>query len=181
MAQAQSIDTGKVLKNAFYIAGGILGFIALKKIAEMFGLIQTQAEKEIEAGTEQAGGDSSTIQNNPYISFNPNYSVALIKAFRKKYPKKDFNAIYQRGPSPEEYVKLSTDLGDAKGYFNDDEEKLYSVFRRIQTQYQLSLLSMIFAHTYKKDLLEYLKSFTSDDEMQKILTMVKNYPQYYTK
>lgn len=180
---AQTTDnTGQYIKYAFMIGGAFLGFIALKKLGETFGLIQTKAEANVDTASEKASGDSTiaTDSNNPYIAFNGNYAYALVKAFYKKYPKGKWMNNAQLGMSHSDFLKLAKQLFDAKGLFDDDEDSVYGAFRKIQTQYQLSILSGIFYFFYKKDLLEYLKKFMNADEMDKLLSMIKNYPQYFT-
>ena len=178
---AESTDkTGAYLKIGFQIALAVAGVIALKKVAEMFGLIKTAAESKVEDATSEATATSTEVTaNNPMLSFNPNYSVALLKAFRKKYPKGQWFNTPQLAFAPAEYNALAKKLYDSKSIFGDDEDKLYSVFRRVQTQYQLSVLSLLFTGLYNKDLLEYLKGFTNAEEMERVIDLVKNYPQYY--
>ena len=109
----------------------------------------------------------------------------LIVVGDKKTPRnyKLKNGIYLSPTKQEKidrpkFLELAKDILDAKGYFNDDEDKLYNVFKTIQTQFQLSLLSRVFSTYYKKDLLEYLKSILNADEIAPILKQVQNYPQY---
>ena len=181
MAQTKT-NPAEYIKYAFWIGGAYLGFIALKKIGETFGLLQTKEEQFLDTASEKASGDSTiaTDTNNPFIAFNGNYAYALVKAFYKKYPKGKWMNNAQLGMSKTDYLNLAKGLYNASGVFNDDEDSVYGVFRKVQTQYQLSILSGIFYFFYKKDLLEYLKGFMNADEMDKLLQMVKNYPQYFT-
>ena len=172
-------DTSTILKNAFLISGAVVGFIALKKIAETFGLIQTKEEAEVETATEQASQSATQVGTNPFLSFNPNFAPELVKAYLIKYKPKKWNATAQMKLSQEQYIDLAKQIYDSKGVFNDDEDKLYNVFRNITTQWQLSLLSSVFSYKYKKDMLEYIKGFTNAEELAPILKQVQNYPQYF--
>ena len=174
------METTTIIKNTFFIAGAVVGLIALKKIAEKFGIIQTKEEAEVETATESAGATSTTAtKNNPFLAFSPKYSNALVTAFKKKYPNSVWNMEKQEGMAREQYKAYARDLLNAKSIINDDEDKIYSIFRTIQTQFQLSVLSRIFAVYWKKDLLEYLKGVLNADELKPILDQVKNYPQYF--
>ena len=81
MAQTKT-NPAEYIKYAFWIGGAYLGFIALKKIGETFGLLQTKEEQFLDTASEKASGDSTiaTDTNNPFIAFNGNYAYALVKA-----------------------------------------------------------------------------------------------------
>lgn len=179
MAKVTSSQMGEYLKIGLYMAGAFIAYKAVKKLAETFGLIKTKQEEGLETATEEAGASSTEASaTNPFLSFNPNYSVALVKAYKKKFPSRAWDIAKQEAISREQYKAFSRDLLNAKGIINDDEDRIYSIFRSIQTQFQLSLLSRVFSFYWKKDLLEYLKSILSADELDPILKQVQNYPQY---
>jgi hypothetical protein len=174
---AQQKDTGAMIKTGVEIALAIAGIIAIKKVMEMFGLIKTAEEKRVDKATADANQSADT-GNNPMLSFNGNYAVTLIKDFIKRNPREKWFNNWQLQFSNADYVDMAKNIKDSYGYFNDDEEKLYSVFRRINTQYQLAILSSLFYALYKKDMLEYMKSFMNANEMQPIIDIVSNYPKY---
>ena len=60
---------------------------------------------------------------------------------------------------------LAKQLYDASGIFNDNEEAVYGVFRQLTYKTQVSWLSYIFYKQYGEDMLQYLKSFMSNDEL----------------
>ena len=60
---------------------------------------------------------------------------------------------------------LAKQLYDASGIFNDNEEAVYGVFRQLSYKTQVSWLSYIFYKQYGEDMLQYLKSFMSNDEL----------------
>ena len=161
------------------MAGAFIAYKAIKGLAETFGIIKTKEESGLETATEQASQSSTEASStNPLLSFSPLYSNALVVAYKKKYPSKVWDVSKQEKIDRPKFLELAKDILDAKGYFNDDEDKLYNVFKTIQTQFQLSLLSRVFSTYYKKDLLEYLKSILNADEIAPILKQVQNYPQY---
>jgi hypothetical protein len=179
MAESTATNTNQNINLAFKLAMAGMGFIALKKLGETFGIFNTAEENQQEEATASASASATqTYTNNPYIAFNPNYAIAIVKAYNKKYYPKVFNGVYNMVFSQPQYLKFVTELYDGKSLFGDDEEKIYGVFRQITTQWQLSLLSSLFYYFKKKDLLEYLKSFMNPSEMAVIFNIIKNYPQY---
>ena len=180
MAKVTSSQVGEYLKIGLYMAGAFIAYKAIKGLAETFGIIKTKEESGLETATEQASQSSTEASSsNPLLSFSPLYSNALVVAYQKKFPSKIWDVSKQEKIDRPKFLELAADILDAKSYFNDDEDKLYNVFKIIQTQFQLSLLSRVFSTYYKKDLLEYLKSILNADEIAPILNQVKNYPQYF--
>lgn len=180
MAKVTSGQVSEYLKIGLYMAGAYIAYKAIKGLAETFGIIKTKEETGLETATEQASQSSTEASSsNPLLSFSPLYSNALVVAYQKKFPSKIWDVSKQEKIDRPKFLELAKDILDAKGYFNDDEDKLYNVFKTIQTQFQLSLLSRVFSTYYKKDLLEYLKSILNADEIAPILNQVKNYPQYF--
>jgi hypothetical protein len=168
-----------------------VGAFAIYKLLQKIGLVKTAEEETTQADTEEASQSAATANVNPeseanrnaMLSFNPQYRSALVIAYAKKYgkdkTKSQLAAWLKLQQMPSDTASIfAKQIYDSKGTFNDNEDTLYNIFRNIKTQYQLSFISGIFSTVYKKDLLEYLKSFLNDVEINKLLTMVKNYPQY---
>jgi hypothetical protein len=181
---AKAEDVKEYLKIGLYVAGAYFGFKALKGLAETFGIIQTGAENTLDTGSDEAAGDSTAAYANdsPMKAFNGNYSTALIIAYNKKYGAGSFNATAQLKIGQPAMINLATQIFKAKGgsiILDDNEDAVYSAFASIQTQYQLSILSSVFNYLYKKDLLNYLKSFLDADELLPIINKVNKLPQYF--
>jgi len=172
-------NTNQNINLAFKLAMAGMGFIALKKLGETFGIFNTAEENQSNQATADASASATTTYtNNPYIAFNPNYAIAIVKAYNKKYYPKVFNGTYNMVFTQLQYVQMINNLWAGKDLFNDDEEKIYAVFRQLTTQWQLSLFSSLFYYFKKKDLLEWLKGFLDANEMAVIFNIIKNYPQY---
>ena len=188
----------QVVKLGFIVIGGYYGLTAITKVAEGLGLKKTAEEQATDKIiNEDANLDATKIQdqNNPYVAFNPNYSNAIVTAWKKKYPGLVWNIPRQEHFPRQQYIDWAKDIYEAKKSWiinplsilnpaattipNDNEDILYYVFRGLQTQFQISLLSRIFSYTYKVDLLLYLKSFLNAEELNKILQIIRYYPQYY--
>lgn len=68
-------------------------------------------------------------------------------------------------------------INDAFGVFNDDEEKIYGVFRNdIASKSILSFVCQIYYETYYKDLYNELKYKLSDTEFLTLLKIVNDKP-----
>jgi hypothetical protein len=181
MAKANSEQVKEYIKIATYLGIGYLGYKALKSIAETFGISKTESQQTIDTGTTAAAGSTIEAQsNNPYLSFSPQYRTALMLAYKKKYPNKIFNVGQQYKFSTSEYLDMAQRIYDAKGFFKDNENSVFDIFRNLQTQYQVSLLANSLSILKKKDLLEYLKTFMDDENLREVLDIIKNYPQYYS-
>lgn len=73
------------------------------------------------------------------------------------------------------------DIRDSWGVFNDDEDKIYSVFRALKDQVQVSQVAYQYYMDPKGDkinLIDDLKSRLSKDEVGQVLEIVKKLPQY---
>lgn len=189
MAEATANTTDQNINTAIKIGGAIAVFIVGKKVLEFFNIINTKEENEAEQGatnlentyTSPASGDLPpvTLPNKPEYSLTPTYWLTIYKFYLQKYPNKTFDRAKQEAIPTSKLVKLPEMIYKAKGLFNDDEEKLYSVFRMCETQYQVSLMAWYFNYIYKIDLYTYIKSFTNVAERNEIYKILKNYPQVY--
>lgn len=72
------------------------------------------------------------------------------------------------------------DIRDSWGVFDDDEDKIKSVFRALKDQVQVSQVAFQYyqASTEKINLIDDLKSRLSKDEVGEILEITKKLPQY---
>ena len=172
-------NTSENIKIGLQIGLAIVGVIALKKIGEFLGVFKTADERKTDEATAEASADSTEVQEkNAFIGFNPNYFSALIKAFFLKFGKKLTDKKQLKIPNNKSIFELSKQIYNSKGTFKDDNNMLYDVFSSLQTQYQLSALAFYFSTMYKKDLLNYIKSFTNTDEQNVIFDKVRNYKQF---
>jgi acyl-CoA-binding protein len=90
---------------------------------------------------------------------------------KKKYPK----AIQL---SSSEIIALVDRIYNAKGYFNDDENAVYTVFQTIPYQSVVGQLSVAFQNKYNVSLINYL-SFLNDKEKARIFDYVKKMKRGY--
>lgn len=76
---------------------------------------------------------------------------------------------------------LAKSVYDSKGYFNDDEDKLFGVFKSLKTKSQVSYLADIFYQKYRRDMITYIRSFLNDNEMLTLKNIVDKLPNYKVK
>jgi len=179
------------IKNVIYIGGALVGFIVVKKILETLGIIKTAQEtaNEVKSGSLEQGstGDTSTVNPaNPALSLNPNYWKTLLVYLAKKrkvktVPAEEIKKLLNPGPSGNFVTSMDNWAGriyQSKGLFNDDESKLYDIFQNMKSQVQVSFLAQSFSQKYKKDMLDYIKGFTNEEERAKIYDIIKNKALY---
>lgn len=73
---------------------------------------------------------------------------------------------------------LAKKLYDAKGFFNDDENAVYSVFQSIPYKSYICQLTVAFDSLYNKSLINYL-DFLSADEKSKIFDYINKMKNGY--
>jgi hypothetical protein len=69
---------------------------------------------------------------------------------------------------------IADQINDSYGYFNDDEDAVYSAFNKLKTKGDLSKLNDIFTNKYQKDILMFLNSFMNTQELQPVVEKVNN-------
>ncbi len=73
---------------------------------------------------------------------------------------------------------LAKKLYDAKGFFNDDENSVYSVFQSIPYKSYICQLTIAFESLYDKNLINYL-DFLNNDEKSKIFDYINKMKNGY--
>lgn len=137
-------------KYLLYGGGLVLIYLAGNKIFQKLGLA-----KDAEDAAEDAA--NAAVEKENY--FDPAY----LEERRKKYTCK---ILSNDG-------KLSAEkLYNAKGIFNDDEDAVYGVFRKLESKTQVSQIAGTFFKLYNKDLKNYLQppnGFLSESEWNKVV------------
>jgi hypothetical protein len=95
-------------------------------------------------------------------------------------PKRSQSTTEIAGLSMAEIKEVAEDIYNAKGTFNDNEDTLYSAFRKIPTKFAAILVSIALKSYYTKDrdLISYVEDFTNTEEQSKIWDIIKNNPEY---
>jgi len=148
----------------YVLFGAIAYFGVLKPILQKLGIVQTKEDVLV---NNQSNLPNSENPFSPVFYKKAGAGALLLK--------KDFaNQLAKR-------------IYNAMGYISDDESEVYSVFRLLKSQSQVSFLADVFQQNYKSDLLEFLKkgknqfnfaSGLNSDELSIVLNIVNKLPKY---
>ena len=135
------------------IAAGI--FLFGRKILQGIGLVETKEEKELEKNLA-----NKWLTPKPFNDF--------VKKTNFKIP-----AVFRMAVIP----NFVAEVYESKGFFSDDEEKLFSLFRRLQSKMQVSALAHFFQKEYGRDMASYLDSFLNESEIARLIDIVNQKPK----
>lgn len=151
------------LQTSLIVTGGIIGWIIVKKILEILGILDDRDEVDL----NNAANDPNSFWNPLMWNNKPSnirYTEPIVTQQQAQY-----------------YASL---IYDAMGFFNDNEEQVIAVFRAMPSQAAASYVNYWFNQLYKQDLLTFLRGGTwpqdrlSDSEVNQINQYVKNLPKY---
>ena len=129
-------------------AGGML----IYSIANKFGLIKGDESKKADA-----------LSTNKI--YEPGYTQGLINKGVKVYLIKK-----------ESLQTLAYDIYKAKGFFKDDNGRLWGALKTIHYKTQISQLNKFFIENYKSELFTYLKTFLNNDELAEVYNYFNSLP-----
>lgn len=156
------IETQHIILIGMAVAG-IFGFKAISKMLEKLGIFKSQDTKDLD-----------NAMTNPNSPWSPNF--------------------WKHGPAgmlglrKEEAESRARQIKGYAGAFNDNEELVINIFRKLETQSQVSMLSEAFQQLYNKDLLTFLRGGSwwmfwadglSEGELSQLNKMVLNKPKYF--
>ncbi len=144
--------------------GAVAYFAIVIPFLESLNLMDTKEEKD--AAKLQTETENADLSKDYW---NPNYT----KQGAGKY--KVFLLTDSSSRS------LAKRLMDASGVFNDDEEKIFAVFRELKYKTQISFLASVFTKMYSKDLYTWLKATLNQSELNTVLTITSKLPTGFTK
>lgn len=142
------------------LAAAGIGFWALYKVFQKFGIIKTASDRAESASIEQSQGLPDDINFFSPTAKIPKGSTILTDTAAKNFAKY---------------------LYDSAHWYGDDEERIYNAFRNMPTQAAVTSLSRAFSKYYKKDLYFWLKSVLSTSELATVLQIVKSKPKLKKK
>lgn len=161
MAAAGQAMKDPVIKYAAIGLGAIVvlkAFGAIDSMLEALGLKDGQDSKDLDNENSPTSFWSPTFYKSA-----PTGAWLLTSAAATQYA----NQIY-----------------DAVGGFNDDEEAVITVFKKLRAQSQVSQLADVFSQLYKADLLTFLRGGNwpqdrlSDADVNLINNYIKSLPKY---
>jgi len=147
------IDPNTIIKAGVTLAGLFIVY----KIAQKVGLVPTAASNAAQQNLQQLE-TASYWDYNKFLSSLPGGALLLTQAGAAAYV---------------------DDLWDATGYFNDDEEKIFGVFRAMRTKSQVAALAKRFNQLKSKDLYSYLSEYLNDEELLKVKAIIDQKPTYF--
>lgn len=148
-----SIDPNTAIKAGVTLAGLFIVY----KIMQKIGVVPTAASTQAAQNLQQLES-ASYWDYNKFLSTLPAGAALLTMAGAAAYV---------------------DDLWDATGTFNDDEEKIYGVFRAMKTQSQVAALAKRFNQLKNKDLFGYLNDYLNETELLKVKAIIDQKPKYF--
>lgn len=144
------------IKNIFLIIGGVLGIALIKQIMDKLGL-----------GADPGADDSVNLGS----AWNPTYWQQF----------NNFTYVINEATA----LNYAKTIHDAFTVFQDDYNRIASVFRLLRTKANVSYLSFVFNNYYQEDLLSFLKDGggvlpwdgLSQTHLQELVTLVNNLPK----
>jgi hypothetical protein len=147
----------KIDPNVLIKAGvAIAGLLIARKILQSVGVLKTSSDVQNEQNLQQ-------LESANYWNYND---------FLAKIPE---GALLLTQGGATAYVN---DLWNATGTFNDDEEKIYGVFRAMKTKSQVAALAKRFNQLKSKDLYGYLNDYLNESELLKVKSIIDQKPTY---
>jgi hypothetical protein len=151
----------KINPNVIIITtASVVGLFVVYKVLERLGIIQSSEEiKE----AKELKKNLTNLESSNYWDFNK---------FLSTVPQGTL-VLTQGGASA-----YADDIWNAKGVFNDDEDKVFAVFRAMKTQSQVASLAKRFNQKYSKDLYTFIRGFFNDEEMITVKKLLDAKPKY---
>jgi hypothetical protein len=147
-----NIDPNTIIKAGVTLAGLFIVYKILQKVGVLPSKESKQEEQSLQA-----------LESANYWNYND---------FLKSYPA-GTRLLTQGGAAA--YVE---DLWNATGYFNDDEQQIYGVFRAMKTQSQVAALAKRFNELKSQDLYSYLKNYLNEEELLTVKKIIDQKPKY---
>jgi hypothetical protein len=151
--KSNQIDPNTVIKGVATLAGLYLVYKVLQKV----GVVPTAASTAATQNLQQLQAANYWDYNN-FLATAPAGHALLTQAGAAAYV---------------------DDLWDATGTFNDDEEKIYGVFRAMKTKSQVAALAKRFNQLKSFDLYNYLENYLNESELLKVKAIIDQKPNYF--
>jgi len=149
----------KIDYNLFLIAGLFVGgYFVIKPILEKLGLKSSAEDIALEKALREQES-----------KFNIWAGIASLK--KAAGTRKNITVLTAAGS--DFYAKQ---INSAFGIINDDEQKIFGVFRQLRFKAQVASIVDAFYRLYKKDLLTTLKSKLSESELNEIVKIIETKP-----
>ena len=151
--KSNQIDPNVIIKGVATLAGLYLVYKVLQKV----GVVPTAAANQAQQNLQQLEAANYWDYNNFFKSAPPGHALLTMAGAAA-------------------YVDT---LWDATGSFNDEEEKIYGVFRAMRTKSQVAALAKSFNQLKNKDLYGYLNDALNETELLKVKSIIDQKPTYF--
>jgi hypothetical protein len=151
--KSNQIDPNVIIKGVATLAGLYLVYKVLQKV----GVVPTAAANQAQQNLQQLEAANYWDYNNFFKTAPPGHALLTMAGAAA-------------------YVN---DLWNATGYLNDDEEKIYGVFRAMRTKSQVAALAKRFNQLKNKDLYGYLSDYLNETELLKVKGIIDQKPTYF--
>jgi len=156
MAKINSIDQNLIFKAG--IAVGVY-FLVVKPLLEKTGLKDSADEKEAEKALEKQETKINIWQGTEAVK-------------RAAGSKKTITLLTYATAAGK-----ADGINDSLNWYNDDEERIYAIFRGLNAQTQVASIVDQYRIRHKSDLLTTLKQALSSDEFNQIVKIIDQKPQ----
>lgn len=177
------MDTDKVLEWGKWLLMIFVVFLVFKMLKKfgMFG--ETEGEKKDKENEQKADALADSQALNNAVSSDVEVLTPLVKhlikkGIIKKGEKITVNHLKKIMPNYNSIPSLVQKMHKAKGFWNDKEMEIFSVFRQMSSKYESAFLTTIFKSFYKEDLYSYLDDTLDSEEMAKIFDIVAKKPNF---
>lgn len=164
MKTADKIDIGaKLVLYGF-------GFLALKKIAEVFGIVQSAEDKAVYFNINKA-------YNNE--AFNRDFMVMIQRlSLKPEFKGMSVKSFIDLQADKTKCAQIAVEIYTAVAGAGTDEIKIFSQLRRLSNKVELGLLNSVFLALYKVSLIDFLADELSDADLSKAAVIINNLPEY---
>jgi len=144
------------------IAGAVLGFVLIKQLLESLGVWKDKDERQLD-----------TAETNSSLFWSPEYWKSLPPG-----------QSYTRPITLSTAESYATEIHESFNAFNDCEECVKAIFKRLPSQAAASYVSYAFNRGYGMDLLDFLRGGIwpqdrlSDTDVNEINNFVSTLPKY---
>lgn len=164
MKAGEKIDLGA--KLVLYL----FGFLAIKKIAEKFGVIESAEDKKIKF-------DINKAYNNE--AFNTDFRVLLQKlALNPKFRGMTTAQVVDQQTNRVKVAQIAVEIYAAGFGAGTNETVIFSQLRRLSNILELGLLNTVFLQVYKVSIIDFLADELSDSDLSKVSIIINNLPEY---
>lgn len=156
MPQRSSIDQNLIFKAGIGVA---IYFLVVKPLLEKTGLKDSAEEKEAEKKLEQQETKINIWQG--------------VEAVKRAAGKGKNVTLLTYATA----VGKADAINDSLNWYNDDEERIYGIFRSLNAQTQVASIVDQYRARHKADLLATLQDYLSKDEMNQVISIIDQKPK----